>query len=152
MPSLGEASFCLPLQDEEEEKEEEVPSYPVNLFFTREGYFKKITPLSLRMGGEHKLKEGDAVTQMVESTNSAHLLFFTDKGQVYKSRANDFEDTKASVLVNISPPSWGWMMARIRSIWLLPAISRGPCCSPLKAAGSPRFKCLPMRRKPSVKS
>ncbi len=84
--------------DEEEEKEEEVPSYPVNLFFTREGYFKKITPLSLRMGGEHKLKEGDAVTQMVESTNSAHLLFFTDKGQVYKSRANDFEDTKASVL------------------------------------------------------
>ena len=43
----------------EVEVEEEIPDYPVNLFFTREGYFKKITPQSLRMSGEHKLKEGD---------------------------------------------------------------------------------------------
>ncbi len=84
--------------EQEQEKEEEMPDYPVNLFFTREGYFKKITPLSLRMGGEHKLKEGDAIAQSAESANAAHLLFFTDKGQVYKARAGDFEDTKASVL------------------------------------------------------
>ena len=81
-----------------EEVEETVPEYPVNLFFTKEGYFKKITPLSLRMGGEQKLKEGDEITMSVESVNSAELLFWTNQYQVYKSRANEFDDTKASVL------------------------------------------------------
>lgn len=86
--------------DEEETAviEESIPDYPVTLFFTKEGYFKKITPLSLRMSGEHKLKEGDYLTQTIEATNDTDLLFFTDKCQVYKSKANDFQDTKASVL------------------------------------------------------
>ena len=70
----------------------------MHLFFTREGYFKKITPQSWRMSGEHKLKEGDAVVQAIEATNRSHLLFFSDRGQVYKAVAADFEDTKASVL------------------------------------------------------
>ena len=83
---------------EEDEPVEAVPDYPVNLFFTREGYFKKITPLSLRMGGDQKLKEGDAVVQQIEATNAAELLFFSDKAQVYKMRAADFADTKASVM------------------------------------------------------
>ena len=54
--------------DEVEEAEivEEVPDYPVHLFFTKEGYFKKITPQSLRMSGEQKLKEGDEITQQLE--------------------------------------------------------------------------------------
>lgn len=76
----------------------EIPDYPVNLYFTKDGYFKKITPLSLRMGGEQKLKEGDFIYQSYESTNSADLLFFTNKCQVYKAKASDFPDTKASVL------------------------------------------------------
>ncbi len=76
----------------------EIPDYPVNLYFTKEGYFKKITPLSLRMGGEQKLKEGDVISQSYESTNTADLLFFTNKCQVYKAKACDFPDTKASVL------------------------------------------------------
>ncbi len=76
----------------------EIPDYPVNLYFTKEGYFKKITPLSLRMGGEQKLKEGDFIFQSYESTNTADLLFFTNKCQVYKAKAADFPDTKASVL------------------------------------------------------
>ena len=84
-------------------EEEKVPDYPVTLFFTKDGYFKKITPQSLRMSGEHKLKEGDEITTTVETTNSAELLFFTDKCQVYKSRANDFEDTKTSVLGDYVP-------------------------------------------------
>ncbi|NLA76792.1 MAG: topoisomerase IV [Clostridiales bacterium] len=82
----------------EEEQQEEIPDYPVNLFFTRGGYFKKITPLSLRMGGEQKLKEGDSIAQSREASNADELLFFTDKCQVYKSRACEFEDSKASVL------------------------------------------------------
>lgn len=83
--------------------EEEIPDYEVNLFFTRDGYFKKITPLSLRMGGEQKFKEGDEMSQTVNSTNTAELLFFTDQCQVYKARACDFEDTKASVLGDFIP-------------------------------------------------
>lgn len=76
---------------------EEIPDYAVNLFFTHDGYFKKITPLSLRMGGEHKLKESDYIIETIESTNNTELLFFTNKCQVYKARVSDFSDTKASV-------------------------------------------------------
>ena len=88
---------------EAEEVTEEIPDYPVNLFFTKEGYFKKITPLSLRMGGEHKLKDGDEIMQSFETTNNNDLLFFTDKCQVYKAKCNDFADSKASVLGEYIP-------------------------------------------------
>lgn len=84
--------------EEEEAEIEEIPDYPVHLFFTKEGYFKKITPQSLRMSGEQKLKEGDSVTQTLEATNNTDLLFFTDRCQVYKAKAADFDDSKASVL------------------------------------------------------
>lgn len=81
-----------------EEEIVEIPDYPVNLFFTKEGYFKKITPQSLRMSGEQKLKDGDEIIQELEFTNNCDLLFFTDKCQVYKAKADDFAQTKASVL------------------------------------------------------
>lgn len=83
---------------EEETVEPDIPEYPVTVFFTKGGYFKKITPLSLRMSGTQKLKDGDEIAQTVETANSAELLFFTNKCQVYKSRACDFDDAKASVL------------------------------------------------------
>ncbi len=82
----------------EVEEEDDTPDYPVHLFFTKEGYFKKITPQSLRMSSEHKLKDGDSIMLALESRNNAELLFFTDRQQVYKSRVSDFADTKASVL------------------------------------------------------
>ena len=75
----------------------------VTLFFTRDGYFKKITPLSLRMSGEQKLKENDELVQQIESTNAHELLFFTDKCQVYKSRTSEFSDSKASLLGDYIP-------------------------------------------------
>ena len=93
---------------EDVEEVEEIPDYPVHLFFTRDGYFKKITPLSLRMGGEQKLKEGDELVSTVETTNKAEILFFTDKCQVYKSKANDFDDSKASVLGDFIPSKLGF--------------------------------------------
>ncbi len=89
--------------DTEEEIVEEIPDYEVNLFFTRDGYFKKITPLSLRMGGEQKLKENDELVASVNTKNGAELLFFTDQCQVYKAKASDFEDSKASVLGDFVP-------------------------------------------------
>ncbi|MBQ8741175.1 MAG: topoisomerase IV [Clostridia bacterium] len=84
---------------ESDDKESEViDDSPVTLFFTKDGYFKKITPQSLRMSGEQKLKEGDEITQVIESSNDKELLFFTTNAQVYKSRVIDFADGKASAL------------------------------------------------------
>ena len=88
---------------ETEEISEEIPDYPVHIFFTKDGYFKKITPLSLRMSSEQKLKEGDEMKTVVESNNLKELLFFTNKHQVYKTRVSDFEDSKASVLGDYIP-------------------------------------------------
>ncbi len=96
-PRRCEILYDLP-EESAEEVQEEIPDYPVHLFFTREGYFKKITPQSLRMSGEQKLKDGDEVAFTCESTNSVELLFFTNHAQVYKTRAADFSDSKASVL------------------------------------------------------
>lgn len=84
--------------DDESEPDDEIPNYPVTLFFTKEGYFKKITPQSLRMSGEQKLKENDEIIETVEAANNTELLFFTDKCRVYKAKAADFDDSKASVL------------------------------------------------------
>lgn len=95
--------FIYGTEDEENEAEEEIPDYPVNLFFTREGYFKKITPQSLRMSGEQKLKENDEIIETYDGSNRAELLFFTDKFQVYKARACDFEDGKASTMGDYLP-------------------------------------------------
>lgn len=92
----------------EPDEEEEVPDYPVNIFLSESGYFKKITPQSLRMSGEQKLKDGDRMSVHMEVTNKTELLFFTDKCQVYKTRASAFEDTKASVLGDYIPVKLGF--------------------------------------------
>ena len=86
--------------DEVEDFDEQdmVEDYPVTLFLSKEGYFKKITPLSLRMSGEHKYKEGDSLSQSFESSNRRELLIFTNRQQIYKVRVSDFEDVKASSL------------------------------------------------------
>ena len=95
------------VMDVEEEQEETIPSYPVNIFVTQQGYVKKITPQSLRMSGEHKLKADDFITQHIETANDIDLLFFTSKQQVYKCKAAVFEDTKTSVLGEYAPAKLG---------------------------------------------
>ena len=92
----------------EAEEEEEIPDYSVNLFVSAEGYFKKITPQSLRMSSVQKLKEGDTVVLQTETTNRAELLFFTDHAQVYKAKAADFSETKASVMGDYIPSRLGF--------------------------------------------
>lgn len=99
--------LIFPSDEPQEVEEDDTPDYPVNLFFTREGYFKKITNQSLRMSGEQKLKEGDSIIQEVAATNRSELLFFTDQFQVYKTTAADFDDTKASVLGDYLPAKLG---------------------------------------------
>ena len=88
---------------DEEEEVDDTPDYPVHLFVSDSGYFKKITPQSLRMSSEHKLKEGDYISQSFETTNKTELVFFTDKAQAYKTRASAFDDTKASVMGDYIP-------------------------------------------------
>ena len=90
------------------DEDEALPDYPVTVFVSREGYFKKITPQSLRMSGEQRFKEGDALKFSCETTNAAELLVFTDKYQVYKARCADFDDSKASVLGDYLPAKLGF--------------------------------------------
>lgn len=78
--------------------EAEIPDYPVTLFITKEGYLNKIRTANLRMSGEQKVKEGDEVDKTFECSNKDELLVFTDKGQVYKAKVDDFPDGKASQL------------------------------------------------------
>ena len=88
--------------------EDLVPDYPVQLFLSREGYFKKITPQSLRMSGEQRFKEGDGLRFSCETTNAAELLVFSDRCQVYKARCADFDDGKASLLGDYLPTKLGF--------------------------------------------
>lgn len=86
-----------------ETEEPEVADYPVTVFLTHGGYLKKIKTANLRMSGEQKVKEGDAVARSVECSNKDELLVFTSKHQVYKAKLDDFPDTKASVLGEYLP-------------------------------------------------
>jgi DNA gyrase subunit A len=97
-------------------EEEEIPDYPVNLFFSQEGYLKKITPQSLRMASEQKYKEGDGPFLQWEASNRDELLVFTDKQQCYKTRLSDFDDTKASVLGDYLPTKLG-MDGEEKAVW-----------------------------------
>lgn len=99
----SEIIYANEIDDDDDESFEDIPDYALTIFFTKAGYFKKITPQSLRMSGEQKLKEGDELSQIVESSNAKELLFFTDKCQVYKAHVSDFEDSKASVLGDYIP-------------------------------------------------
>ena len=86
-----------------EEAAPDIPDYNVKVFMTRENYFKKITLVSLRSGGEHKTKEGDEIILEFDASNKMDMLFFTDKQNVYKMRLNDIKDTKASALGDYLP-------------------------------------------------
>ena len=88
-------------------EEDDTPDYPVNLFLSKGGYFKKITPQSLRMADTQKYKEDDSLLQSAEATNKAEVMFFTNRQQVYKCRLSDFADSKASVLGDYLPTKLG---------------------------------------------
>ena len=92
---------------EPEVEEDIVPDYPVTVFVSKEGYFKKITAQSLRMSGEQKFKEGDSLAFSMEASNKGEILVFTDQFQCYKARISDFADGKASLLGDYLPQKLG---------------------------------------------
>lgn len=89
-------------------EEETVDSYPVKLLFTKQGYFKKITPQSLRGNDEQKLREDDEITVYEDADNTDMLLFFSDRGQCYKAFADQFDITKASAAGDYIPAKLGF--------------------------------------------
>ena len=99
---------------------EEIEDYPVNLFLSKEGYFKKITPLSLRMGGEQKFKEGDRLLETLSGTNREEVIFFTNMQQAYKAKLYEFDDSKASVLGDYLPQKLGMAENEIPIAMALP--------------------------------
>ena len=108
-----------------EVEEETVEEYPVTVFLSRHGYFKKITPQSLRMSGEQKFKEDDGLSQSFETTSNAEVMFFTDRAQVYKTRLGEFGDTKASVLGDYLPSKLGMDEGENVVYMVLPGDYRG---------------------------
>ena len=110
---------------EEYTEETTVDDYAVSVFLSREGYFKKITPASLRMNAEQKYKEGDALAQSFETSNAAEVMFFTDRCQVYKSRLADLDDTKASALGDYLPAKLGMDEGESVVYMVLPGDYRG---------------------------
>ena len=110
---------------EEYTEETTVDDYAVSVFLSHEGYFKKITPASLRMNAEQKYKEGDALAQSFETSNAAEVMFFTDRCQVYKSRLSDFDDTKASALGDYLPARLGMDEGESVVYMVLPGDYRG---------------------------
>ncbi len=100
--------FYYATEEDSAPVEDDTPDYPVHLFLSKEGYFKKVMPQSLRMSGEQKVKEGDCIAQVVQASNKTELLFFTDRAQVYKTRASMFEDSKASLLGDYIPAKLGF--------------------------------------------
>ena len=106
-PTTRRTSIVYEHEVEEYDETQSIDDYPVHLFMTREGYFKKITPQSLRMSGEHKLKDGDEIAFSLESRNAAEVIFLTNRCQAYKARLHEFDDSKASVLGDFLPQKLG---------------------------------------------
>ncbi|MCI5616118.1 MAG: DNA topoisomerase (ATP-hydrolyzing) subunit A [Clostridia bacterium] len=112
-------------QVEEYDESQQIEDYPVRIFLSREGYFKKITPQSLRVSSEQKLKEGDALRQSLESTNKADVIFLTNRCQAYKARLFEFDDSKASVLGDYLPQKLGMDEGESPIFVLLPGDYKG---------------------------
>ena len=116
-PTTRRTSIVYEDDIEEYDETQSIDDYPVHLFMTREGYFKKITPQSLRMSGEHKLKDGDEIAFALEGRNAAEVIFLTNRCQAYKARLYEFDDSKASVLGDFLPQKLG-MEEGETPIWL----------------------------------
>ena len=105
---------------EEYDESQHIEDYPVNVFLSHDGYFKKIVPQSLRVSSEQKFKEGDALRQSFESTNKSEIIFLTNRGQAYKCKLHEFDDTKASVLGDYLPQKLDMEDGEVPIFMLLP--------------------------------
>lgn len=82
-------------------------NYNCRLILTKGGYFKKLSVQGTRSADEQKLKEGDFVIYVEDTDNRGDVLFFTDKGQIYRARVADFDISKPSQMGDYVPAKLG---------------------------------------------
>lgn len=119
-PTRRKTSIIHERDVEEYDETEQIEDYPVQIFLSKEGYFKKITPQSLRMSSDQKFKDGDELRSTMETTNKAEIIFLTDQHQAYKIRLHEFADTKASVLGDYLPQKLGMDEGEVPIYMFLP--------------------------------
>ncbi len=89
-------------------EEEYVENYNVKLCLTRDGFFKKITLVSLRGNDEQKLKDGDEIRVEENASNTDEIVFFSDRCRMYNAKIKDFDCDKASSLGEYLPAKLGF--------------------------------------------
>ena len=104
-PRRSYLEYASDIEEYVEEATED--DYNVKVYLTKEGYFKKITLLSLRGNDEHKFKDGDSLAYTFDTTNTAELIFFSDKCRMYRAKVSEFENTKASAMGEFLPAKLG---------------------------------------------
>ncbi len=124
-PTRRRTSIVYEHEVEVYDESQSIEDYPVTIFLSRDGYFKKIVPQSLRVSNEQKFKEGDGLRQSFESSNKAEVLFLTNQGQAYKTRLHEFDDSKASVLGDYLPQKLGMDEGEAPIFMLLPGDYKG---------------------------
>ena len=87
--------------------EEHLEKSDVHIYMTKEGYFKRITPQSLRGNDEQKVKDGDKVVFSEFTDTLAELIVFTDKCKCFKTKVSEFENCKASDMGEYMPAKLG---------------------------------------------
>ncbi|MBE7050762.1 MAG: topoisomerase IV [Ruminococcaceae bacterium] len=80
-----------------------IEDYNLRIFLTKGNYLKKISHVSLRSSGAHKLKEEDYMLCEWDSTNKSELILISDKQNAYKIRLHEIADCKASELGHYIP-------------------------------------------------
>ena len=124
-PTQRRTSIVYEDEVEVYDESQHIEDYPVNIFLSKEGYFKKIVPQSLRVSNEQKFKDGDSLRQTFESSNKSEIIFLTNQGQAYKTRLHEFDDTKASVLGDYLPQKLGMDEGETPIFMLLPGDYKG---------------------------
>jgi DNA gyrase subunit A len=77
---------------------ETIKDYNLQVFLTDHNYLKKISLVSLRASGDHKLKDDDEIIQSIECSNKDEILLFSNKQKVYKRYLYEIDDHKTSKL------------------------------------------------------
>jgi DNA gyrase subunit A len=80
-----------------------IEDYNLRIFFTHDNYLKKISHVSLRSSGAHKLKDDDYIVCEWDATNKSDLILVSDKQNVYKVKLYEIEDSKASEMGHYLP-------------------------------------------------
>ena len=87
--------------------EEHLEKSDVHIYMTKEGYFKRITPQSLRGNDEQKVKDGDKVVFYEFTDTLAELFIVTDQCKVFKTKVSEFDNCKASDMGEYIPAKLG---------------------------------------------